>query len=188
MLRRSRWVCSYYAPLVRSRTQKTRSLWESRQKKAAPAQSSSSLDLRKCHTADQFGYFVQPNDSTGGLPCQIYHILPDLQVLGSSPSSIHPPPTSQQNQGPARRDGAGAPHKRFWPRQNLGAGRIHFARACSIPKGNQKRRTSYWMSFFFGASDEARARDQHPRKAALFRGPRTSGIEKSVATPRIWWR
>ena len=78
-------------------------------------------------------------------------------------------------------------HKRFGATpQNLGAGRIHSARACPIGRRSPKKKDIQMDVLFFGASDEARTRPQGPRKAMLSWGPPTSWIEKSAATPRIW--
>ena len=78
-------------------------------------------------------------------------------------------------------------HKRFGATpQNLGAGRIHSARACPIGRRSPKKKDIQMDVLFFGASDEARTRPQGPRKAMLSWGPPTSWIGKSAATPRIW--
>ena len=64
--------------------------------------------------------------------------------------------------------GAFAPCKRF-AQQNLGGGRIHFARAFQFPERNPKKEvTTYVVTSFFGAGDEARTRYLHLGKVALY--------------------
>ena len=42
--------------------------------------------------------------------------------------------------------------------QNLGAGGIHFRRACEIPRGNHKNSHTLWCGYFYGAADGSRTR------------------------------
>ena len=68
--------------------------------------------------------------------------------LMSCPQSID----AGQDRGPARRGGAFAPYKRFGPAaQNLGAGRIHFARAFRIPQVSKKKHQPVGWCFFLEA-------------------------------------
>ena len=65
------------------------------------------------------------------------------------------------------KNNAFAPYKRF-AQQNLGGGRIHFARAFQFPAGIQKRGHNIRCDLFFGAGDEARS--QHCRAATRTAG------------------
>ena len=65
------------------------------------------------------------------------------------------------------KNNAFAPYKRF-AQQNLGGGRIHFARAFQFPAGIQKRGHNLRCDLFFGAGDEARS--QHCRAATRTAG------------------
>ena len=99
---------------------------------------------------------------------------------------VRAPPTHRLGPAPAGRRGYAATSVLGQRPKTLAQGGFTPPEQVQWAAGHQKRRTSKWMSFFFGASDEARTRPQVPRKAMLSWGPPTSWIEKSAATPRIW--
>ena len=104
-------------------------------------------------------------------------ILARLELASRHPTNRlaalrgNPALTSDQNALRAwghKNFGAFAPCKRF-AQQNLGGGRIHFARAFQFPERNPKKEvTTYVVTSFFGAGDEARSR--HCRAATRTAG------------------
>ena len=104
-------------------------------------------------------------------------ILARLELASRHPTNRlaalrgNPALTSDQNELRAwghKNFGAFAPCKRF-AQQNLGGGRIHFARAFQFPERNPKKEvTTYVVTSFFGAGDEARTRYLHLGKVALY--------------------
>ena len=102
--------------------------------------------------------------SLAALPCRDTHSgrqTPHRGVFSLRSRPVRP--SARWNQ----KIGAFAPYKRF-AQQNLGGGRIHFARAFQFPAGIQKRGHNICCDLFFGAGDEARTRYLHLGKVALY--------------------